>query len=241
MKRIFLGITGASGHAYAEALIRGLAASGVGVDLAVTGAGAKVLRHELGVEAGEGGRGLPGALEAWLGAEVAAGVRAFPTDAVEAPPSSGTAGIDAVVICPCSMGTLARVSVGFSSNLVERAADVSLKEGRPLVIVPRETPLSEIHLENMLRLARLGATVLPAMPGFYHHPKSLEDLVNHVVGKILDRLGVQNRVGARWTGDLSPSGGDPGEAGSSAEELSPNDGDPGIGSFRVPDPLGDSR
>jgi 4-hydroxy-3-polyprenylbenzoate decarboxylase len=107
------------------------------------------------------------------------------------------------------MGTLARVSAGFSSNLVERAADVALKEGRKLVLVPRETPLSVVHLENLLRLARLGAVVLPAMPGFYHRPRSVDDLVRHVVGKVLDRLGVENAVGARWEGTSVPPG-DPG-------------------------------
>jgi 4-hydroxy-3-polyprenylbenzoate decarboxylase len=107
------------------------------------------------------------------------------------------------------MGTLARVSAGFSSNLVERAADVALKEGRKLVLVPRETPLSAVHLENLLRMARLGAVILPAMPGFYHRPASVDDLVRHVVGKILDRLGVENSVGARWQGLPFPPG-DPG-------------------------------
>jgi 4-hydroxy-3-polyprenylbenzoate decarboxylase len=131
-------------------------------------------------------------------------VRAFPSEAVEAPPSSGTSLTGGVVLCPCSMGTLARVSVGFSSNLVERAADVAIKEGRRLILVPRETPLSEIHLENMLRLSRMGAVILPAMPGFYHRPESIDDLVDHVVGKILDRLGVEHAVGARWKGELPP-------------------------------------
>jgi 4-hydroxy-3-polyprenylbenzoate decarboxylase len=131
-------------------------------------------------------------------------VRVFRSDAVEAPPSSGTALTGGVILCPCSMGTMARVSIGFSSNLVERAADVALKEGKRLLLVPRETPLSIVHLENMLRLARLGAIVLPAMPGFYHHPKTKEDLVNHVVGKVLDRLGVENKVGARWKGIVAP-------------------------------------
>lgn len=200
MSRFFVGITGASGHPYAEALVRALVGAGQEVDLAVTEAGAKVLRHELGVEAGKRGERLARALPAWLGEEVAAHVRVFQTGAVEAPPSSGTALTGGVILCPCSMGTLARVAAGFSSNLVERAADVALKEGRRLVLVPRETPLSQIHLENMLRLARMGAIVLPAMPGFYHRPRSMEDLVAHVVGKILDRLGVDNSVGARWKG-----------------------------------------
>lgn len=200
MTRFFLGLTGASGHAYAEALLRSLVAAGHDVDVSVTAAGAKVLRHELGIEAGEQGEKLAQALPAWIGEKAAQHVRAFRSDAIEAPPSSGTSLTGGVILCPCSMGTLARVSVGFSSNLVERAADVALKEGKRLLLVPRETPLSIVHLENMLRLARLGAIVLPAMPGFYHRPRTMEDLVNHVVGKILDRLGVENTVGARWQG-----------------------------------------
>ena len=169
MTRFFLGITGASGHAYADALLRALVAAGHEVDVSVTESGCKVLRHELGIDAGTRGEKLGAALPGWIGADAAKSVRAHPCDAVEAPPSSGTALVGGAILCPCSMGTLARVSAGFSSNLVERAADVALKEGRRLVLVPRETPLSEIHLENLLRLARLGAVVLPAMPGFYHH------------------------------------------------------------------------
>jgi 4-hydroxy-3-polyprenylbenzoate decarboxylase len=203
MTRFFVGLTGASGHAYAEALVRALAGAGHEVDLCVTPAGAKVLRHELGIESGADGRELAGALPAWFGPDVARVLRAFPADAIEAPPSSGTALTGAVIVVPCSMGTLARVRAGFSSNLVERAADVALKEGRKLVLVPRETPLSEIHLENLLGLARLGAIVLPAMPGFYQRPKTLDDLVAHVVGKILDRLGVEH-AGLRWQGTQEP-------------------------------------
>lgn len=209
MTRFFVGITGASGHAYAAGLLRALAAAGHEVDLSVTEAGAKVLRHELGVDAGVRGERLGGALEAWLGSSAARAIRAFPADAIDAPPSSGTALSGGAVLCPCSMGTLARVAAGFSSNLVERAADVALKEGRRLLLVPRETPLGEIHLENLLRLARLGAVILPAMPGFYHRPKTVEDLVDHVVGKILDRLGVEHAVVRRWEGTGTPAG-DPG-------------------------------
>ena len=200
MARYFVGLTGASGHRYARALVRALVRAGHEVDVSVTGAGAKVLRHELGVEAGAAGELLSEHLADFVGAEAAQRVRAFRSDAVEAPPSSGTSLTGGVILCPCSMGTLARVSAGFSSNLVERAADVAIKEGRPLLLVPRETPLSEIHLENLLRMARLGAAILPAMPGFYHRPRELNDLVDHVVGKVLDRLGVENAEGARWKG-----------------------------------------
>ena len=110
------------------------------------------------------------------------------------------------------MGTLARIAHGWSSNLVERAADVAIKEGRPLVVVPRETPLSVIHLENMLKLARLGVVVLPAMPGFYHAPSKVEDLVDFVIGKILDRIGVDHDLVARWQTPASPTPFEEGEA-----------------------------
>lgn len=204
-RKFFVGLTGASGHRYAEVLLRALVQCGASVDLSITEAGCKVLRHELGVDAGERGERLESALPTWLGEEVAASIRCYESGAVEAPASSGTSGTGAVILCPCSMGTLSRVSIGFSSNLVERAADVALKEKRQLILVPRETPLSEIHLENMLRLSRMGAVVLPAMPGFYHGPNSIDDLVEHVVGKLLDTLGLKHELGARWKGIESPA------------------------------------
>ncbi len=204
MRRFFVGITGASGHVYAERFLRELVIAGCTADVSITVAGAQVMLPELGIDAGARGERMQEALSAWLGESAASRIRAHACDAIGAPPASGTALGGAVVVVPCSMGTLARIAAGFSSNLVERAADVALKEGRPLVLVPRETPLSEIHLENMLRLARMGASVLPAMPGWYHRPCSLDDLVAHVVGKILDRLGVEHAVGARWTGPEAP-------------------------------------
>ncbi len=217
--RFFVGITGASGHAYAQGLLRALADSDCDVDLSITGAGAKVLKHELGVVLDGEGEGLSRQLADWLG-ERAASYRLFPVDQIEAPPASGTALRGGAIICPCSMGTLARISVGYSSNLVERAADVALKEGLPLTLVPRETPLSAIHLENMLRLARLGACLVPAMPGFYHRPSTIDDLVEHVVGKVLDRVGVEHRVSKRWKGLPEP------------------EQDPGTGVVPPTDPLG---
>ncbi|MCP3914438.1 MAG: UbiX family flavin prenyltransferase [bacterium] len=204
MSRYFVGITGASGHRYAERMIVALVRAGHDVDVALTGAGAKVFLHELGVDAGAGGERLPNVLEGWLGSEVAQGVRAFASDEVGAPAASGTALTGGAIIVPCSMGTMARVAAGFSSNLVERAADVAIKEGRRLLLLPRETPLSEIHLENMLKLARLGAVLMPCAPGFYHHPESIDDLVDHVVGKALDRLGIEHGLGARWRGLRQP-------------------------------------
>lgn len=213
MTRFFVGLTGASGHAYADRLVRALVEAGHEVDLAASPAGCKVLKHELGIDAGPRGESLAAALPGWLGDDIAGSVRAFATDAVEAPPSSGTAGTGATVLCPCSMGTLARVRVGFSANLVERVADVALKEGRRLLLMPRETPLSAVHLENMLALTRLGATVLPCMPGFYHGPRSMQDLVDHVVAKALDRLGVEHSLIRRWGEDEVEDDPVPGGAG----------------------------
>lgn len=213
MSRFFLGLTGASGQLYGERLLRKLVANGHEVDLSLSPAAAKVLPHELGVEVGADGLLQDDTLARWLGADVAAHVRAFGSDCIEAPASSGTSGIEAVILCPCSMGTLARVAAGYSSNLVERAADVALKEQRKLVFVPRETPLSEIHLENMLKLRRMGAVILPAMPGFYFRPTTIEELVDHVVGKVLDALGVQDAGRKRWNGlpeDAAENAADPG-------------------------------
>jgi 4-hydroxy-3-polyprenylbenzoate decarboxylase len=205
VSRYFVGLTGGSGHAYAEALVRALCDAGHDVDLSVTEAGAKVLRHELSIDAGERGERLERDLARWLGPGRAAHVRCFSSDAVEAPPSSGTALTGGAIVCPCSMGTLARIAAGFSSNLVERAADVALKERRPLVLVPREAPYSTLHLQNMLELSRLGAIVLPASPGFYHGPRSVQDLVDHVAGKVLDVLRVEHSLGRRWQGLPRPS------------------------------------
>jgi 4-hydroxy-3-polyprenylbenzoate decarboxylase len=115
-----------------------------------------------------------------------------------APVASGSNPPDAMVVCPCSMGTLAAIAQGLADNLIERAADVVLKEGRKLVLVPRETPFSAIHLENMLRLTRAGAVIVPPSPGFYHHPQSVADLVDFVVARILDQLAVPHALMQRW-------------------------------------------
>jgi len=125
-------------------------------------------------------------------------LRVFGREEWFAPVASGSNPADAMVICPCSMGTLAAVACGLADNLIERAADVMLKERRPLVLVPRETPLSTLHLENMLRLAHAGAVILPANPGFYHHPTAVQDLVDFVVARVLDQLRVPHRLMTRW-------------------------------------------
>jgi len=125
-------------------------------------------------------------------------LRVFGREEWFSPAASGSNPADAMVVCPCTMGTLAGIAQGLSDNLIERAADVTLKEGRKLVLVPRETPFSAIHLENMLKLARLGVVILPPNPGFYHHPQSVSDIVDFVVARILDHLGVAHELMPRW-------------------------------------------
>ncbi len=129
-------------------------------------------------------------------------LRVFGREEWFAPVASGSNPADAMVICPCTMGTLAAIAAGMSQNLIERAADVMLKENRPLIIVPREMPFSAIHLENMLKLVRSGAVILPANPGFYHHPQTVQDIVDFVVARILDHLSIEHSLIARW-GDQS--------------------------------------
>ena len=195
MKRVFVGMSGASGSVYGLTLVPTLVRAGVEVAFSLTESAGKVLRYETDIVVDHRAPNLdqlfPGHAES---------VTFFPIDCVEAPVSSGSYRTDAAVICPCSMGTLGSIAAGTSANLVERAADVMLKEGRPLILVPRETPLSLIHLENMVRVARAGAVVLPASPGFYHKPESVADLVEHVVLKITDRLGLRLDLVERWAG-----------------------------------------
>lgn len=193
-RRFAVCYSGGSGIAYGIRLVEVLLDAGHEVHLCATGAGVRVLLHEAGKTVDPERPDLASLFEPRLRARL----RVHAMEAVEATPASGSAGIEAVIVVPCSMGTLARIAHGFSSNLVERAADVALKEGRTLIVVPRETPLSALHLKNMLVLARLGAVVLPAMPGFYHRPATVEDLVDFVVGKILDRIRVEHPIVRRW-------------------------------------------
>lgn len=124
----------------------------------------------------------------------------YSNDDLAAKPSSGSFKIDGMVVIPCSMKTLASIANGYEDTLIARSASVMLKESRKLVLVPRETPLTAIHLSNMLRLARMGTIILPAMPGFYHRPKSIDELLNHISGKILDQFGIEHEVFKRWAG-----------------------------------------
>jgi len=187
-----MALTGASGAPYGVRLLQQLVAAKRRVSLIVSAHGLRLLRTETEVEDLDGLRAAVGA-KAFDG-----GVTVFDDADRGAAPASGSALSAGMVICPCSMGTLAAIAAGTSRSLVERAADVALKERRPLVLVPRETPLSSVHLENMLRVTRAGAVVLPASPGFYHRPRRIEELVDFVVARVLDHLHVEHALVPRW-------------------------------------------
>lgn len=205
-----LGITGASGAPYAVRLLQLLLVARRPVSLIISSHGFRLLQTETNITSTADLRRAVGA-SAWD-----ANVTVFDDADRGASPASGSAPSAGMVICPCSMGTIAAVAAGTSRSLIERAADVTLKERRPLVLVPRETPLSVIHLQNMLRVARGGALVLPAAPGFYHRPTTIAELVDFVVARILDHLGVRQTVVPRWSAgaatgvDRSDAGGRPG-------------------------------
>jgi 4-hydroxy-3-polyprenylbenzoate decarboxylase len=189
---IVMAITGASGAPYAVRLLEVLVQAQQRVQLIVSDHGLRLLRTETDIDTVEALRRRIGA-PAWD-----ASVTLFDDNDRGAAPASGSARNRGMVICPCSMGTISAISQGTSRSLVERAADVALKERRTLVLVPRETPYSTIHLENMLRLTRAGAVVLPGSPGFYHRPTSIDELVDFVVARVLDHLGVEHAIGRRW-------------------------------------------
>jgi 4-hydroxy-3-polyprenylbenzoate decarboxylase len=190
---VFLGITGASGAPYAARLLDALVAADVEVGLCASSAGLEVVATEL---YGDPDLDRDEVLSRFVGDR--AGVTVHAPNDWRAPYASGSAKVDAYVICPCSMGTLGTIASGTMSNLIHRAASVAIKEGRKLVLVPRETPLSDIHLENMLRVRRAGAVVLMAAPGFYHQPQGIGDLIEFVVGRCLDQLGIENKLMKRW-------------------------------------------
>ena len=183
MKKLIVGITGASGGVYAIRLIDVLRTQGIEVHAVVTDSGQRVLDYECGMTMEE------------LSQRVDV---LYPNTDVGAAIASGSFRMDAMVVLPCSMKTAGAIAHGVTDDLLTRAADVTLKEGRRLLLVPRETPMHEIHLENLLRLARAGAVIMPAAPGFYHRPETLDDLVNMMVGKILDRLGIEAELFTRW-------------------------------------------
>ncbi len=192
---LVVGITGASGAPYAVRLLQQLTAAHRPVSLIVSKYGMRLLDTEMGIESTDALRAAVGKA-GWDSC-----VTTYSNDDRGAPPASGSALTSGMIVCPCSMGTLSAIAVGASRSLIERAADVTLKEKRKLVLVPRETPLSAIHLGNMLRLTRAGAVVMPASPGFYHRPKQISDLVDFVVARMLDQLGIEQTLVKRWEGE----------------------------------------
>jgi flavin prenyltransferase len=190
---VFLGITGASGAPYAARLVRALAESGSEVGVCISESGFKVIATEL-----YGDDSLPREeiLDRFL--DGVDGVAVYAERDYTSPYASGSAQVDGYIICPCSMATAGTIAAGAMANLIHRAASVALKEDRKLILVPRETPLSTIHLENLLRLRRAGAVVLFAAPGFYNSPQTIDDLIEFVVGRCLDQVGIENKLTKRW-------------------------------------------
>lgn len=197
-KTICLALTGASGMPYGLRLLDCLLAAGCKVQLLYSQAAQVVARQEMAVDLPSRPSEAKAALLARLPAADPARLAVYGREEWFAPVASGSNPPDAMIICPCSMGTLAAIAQGLADNLIERAADVVLKEGRKLVLVPRETPFSAIHLENMLRLSRVGAVILPPSPGFYQHPQSVQDIVDFVVARVLDQIGVPHALMQRW-------------------------------------------
>lgn len=196
--RWVVGITGASGSVYGIRLIEVLLGKGIDVHVVITDAGWRVLKEELGWEATRRQSAIE---DRFAGQDGGGSLIYHPNADIGASIASGSFRADGMVIMPCSMGTLASIAHGISDDLMTRAADVMLKEGRKLIIVPRETPLHAIHLENMLALARLGVKLVPAMPAFYFGPQSIEDLVDFLVGKVLDIMPLDHNLFKRWGGE----------------------------------------
>lgn len=197
---IVVGITGASGAVYAQRLLEVLLQLGQPVQLTISRSGQTLLRQELGLEV-DLDQFAPADLQLKVTQDALQFLHYYHFSNFFSPPASGSARTAGMVICPCSGGTLSAVAQGASTNLVQRAADVHLKERRKLVLVPRETPLSLIHIENMRRVCEAGAVVLPASPGWYHDVRDVQDLIDFVVARILDQLGVEHSLMRRWGED----------------------------------------
>lgn len=196
-KKITLAITGASGSAYALRLLECLLAANYQVYLLCSSAAKVVFDTEVGLKLPSS----PDAASQFLTEKYHAKpeqITVFGKEQWFSPVASGSAAPKQMIVCPCSTGTLAAISQGMSDNLIERAADVVIKERGQLILVPRETPFSTIHLQNMLSLSQQGVTIMPAAPGFYHNPKSIEDLIDFMVGRMLDHLGIEQLIMPRW-------------------------------------------
>ena len=180
--KLVVAVTGASGIIYAKHFMQALKDQEIETHLVITSSAKSVAAYEMGD----------------IAQITSLATHVYDPDEMSAGIASGSYPVDGMVIIPASMKTIAALANGFADNLVTRAADVQLKERRTLIVVPRETPLHAVHLENMAKLSRLGAVILPAMPGFYHKPETVDDLVDFIVGKILDQLGIENRLFTRW-------------------------------------------
>ncbi|MDP2433850.1 MAG: flavin prenyltransferase UbiX [Pseudomonadota bacterium] len=201
MTRITLALTGASGMSYGLRLLECLLRAGCQVDLLISQAARIVAKQELDLQLPTGNAEVADFFNARFsehGGEHGGSLTAYGKEEWFAPAASGSNPATAMVICPCTMGTLAAIAQGLADNLIERAADVMLKEKRPLILVPRETPFSLIHLRNMTTLAEAGATILPANPGFYHRPSSVEQVVDFIVARVLDHLGFKHELMKPW-------------------------------------------
>ncbi len=190
-KRIVVALTGASGAIYGIRLLEVLSNvdDNIEVIVIISGAAEEIIRIETDYD--------PSYVKSLAN-------RVFSPKDFTAPVASGSYYFDAAVIIPCSMKTLGAIANGYANNLIVRVAEVAMKEKRKLILVPRETPLSPIYLENMLKLSRLGVVILPACPGFYHRPKKISDLIDYIVGKVLDHLGIENELFKRWSGEILP-------------------------------------
>jgi len=194
-----IAITGASGSVYGVRLLQYLLKNRHKVFLVITKEGSLILKEEVGYDWSGSGNGEEKKIKRDLKMDKGS-LFLLSEDNLCAPISSGSAQVDAMVIIPCSMKTLSGIAHGYANNLVERSADVMIKEGRPLLLVPRETPLNSIHLKNMLILSEMGIKIIPPMPAFYSHPKNIEDIVDFIVGKVLDSLKIENNLYKRWKG-----------------------------------------
>jgi len=203
-QRICIAVTGASGSLYALRLAEVLLADGHAVDMIISKAAQLVIATETDLSVPGNARAQAEALQKYFHAD-AEQLRVFGREDWMAPWASGSGQPGPVVVCPCSTGTLSAIATGASNNLIERAADVALKERRKLILVPREAPYSEIHLQNMLTLTRMGAVVLPASPGFYHQPQSVQDLIDFIVARILNQLNIEQSIMPAWGKDVQPA------------------------------------
>lgn len=196
-RHIALAMTGASGAPYGLSLMRHLIGAGARLSLMVSAPAQTVLAMETDLKVPGRAAEMQAFFSDYTGAAEGQ-LNVYGRDQWTAPVASGSGAPEAMVICPCTVGTLSSVACGASSNLMERAADVVIKEQKKLIMVVRETPFSAIHLENMLKLARLGVVILPANPGFYHKPESLEDIVDFLVARILEQLGIEHKLLPPW-------------------------------------------